>query len=89
MTIETDSDGVVSFRGFAGDYELVVPDYETVKFHIFESDQKTLIISLQSTSAPTLQLLLSAVAVAIFIITLFLWKHQRSSKRIIDDHGLA
>jgi len=51
LNVNTDSNGVVTFRGFGGDYELEVQGYPKARFHIVERQETRLNIALGITSA--------------------------------------
>lgn len=85
----TNSTGEVSFRGFAGDYEIYVDGYETAKFHLTEGKSDTIVLKL-TTTGPFNSIAISYIAVGIVTsVAILLIAKLVKSRRIRGRRGEA
>jgi hypothetical protein len=83
----TDSDGILRFRGFAGNYTIKVEGYEPSQVHVSEDDSNQMTVTLKEqaihgdTNTMYVAVTLSAVAA---VVTLLVWKSSKVRSKSVN-----
>jgi hypothetical protein len=92
MNLTTDSSGIIRFRGFAGNYLLLVPDYQNATFHVTEGRLNTMEAQLNSketvssstnTAILSMNAVLTTLGTVILAATILLYLRVRMRNRVV------
>jgi len=85
----TDSDGILRFRGFAGNYTLQVEGYEPAQVHVSEHDSNEITVTLKKqavhgpTNATIMYVAVTVSAIAA-VVSLLVWKRSKIQSKSIN-----